>query len=196
MKLETERLILREYTSKDFDGVHQYGQDPDVLKYMLWGPNTKEETRAFLESAILEGQAEPRTSYNLALIQKDIGAMIGGISLTLDRNSAEIGWILKKDAWGKGYATEAAKALIRNGFEVLSIQSIFATCDAENAASYHVIEKCGMKQTQFEKQARLSPHLKPMLRDQRRCAITRTEYQNLMKSNTIHGEKESYGRTV
>lgn len=193
MKLETERLIIREYTLEDFDAIHQYGQDPDVLKYMLWGPNTKEETRAFLENAIQERQVEPRKSYSLALVKKDTQTLIGGISLTIDHDRAEIGWILKKGAWEKGYATEAARTLIRISFEVLEVDAIYATCDAENEASYHVMMKCGMRQIRFEKEARLSPHLKPMLRDQRRCEITRNEF---MKSSTIYGEKESYGRTV
>lgn len=179
MKLETTRLFIRDYQPSDFDAVHHYGQDPDVLRYMLWGPNTIEDTQAFIDRAIWDSQAEPRTTFNLALIDKETHSLIGGISLTHDHDKAEIGWILDQRAWGKGYATEAAQCLIRFGFETLDLTSIYATCDAENIASYKVMLKCAMTQIRVDKEARLSPHLSPVLRDQRLFEITRSTYLSL-----------------
>lgn len=178
MKLDTKRLILRDYDPSDLEAVHHYGQDPQVVKFMLWGPNTLDETQAFIDQSILESQTEPRRSFNLAVIDKSYGLLIGGISLTVDHQRAEIGWILDHDVWGKGYATEAAQAMIHFGFEDLGCDSIFATCDAQNDASYNMMLKCGMTQIAYEKEARLSTHLVPSLRDQRRCEITRAEYLN------------------
>lgn len=196
MKLETTRLILRDYQPSDFDAVHHYSQDPDVLKYMLWGPNTREDTRSFIDQAILDGQAQPRTTFNLALMDKETKALIGGISLTLDQDQAEIGWILDRSAWGKGIATEAAVCLIRFGFDALGLSSIHATCDSENIASYKVMLKCQMTQVRIDKAARLSPYLSPALRDQRLFEITRSRYLSQYKTSTPRGDKESYGRTV
>lgn len=176
MKLETKRLILRDYQLSDLDAVHQYGQDPRVIRFMLWGPNTKDETLAFIDQAILESRQDPRVVFNLAVILKESGKLIGGISLTKEHRKAEIGWILNQDVWGKGYASEAAQTMIRFGFETLKCEAIYATCDVENEASYRVMIKCGMRQIAYEKEARLSPHLIPPLRDQRRCEITKMEY--------------------
>lgn len=173
MKLDTQRLQLRDYLPSDIEAVHHYGQDLQVVKYMLWGPNTKEETQAFINQAITESLIEPRHSYNLAVIEKTSGHLIGGISLSVAQQRAEIGWILDRRSWGKGYATEAAQALIRFGFEELGCTSIFATCDDQNKASYRVMLKVGMAQVAYEKEARLSPHLVPVCRDQRRCEITK-----------------------
>ena len=59
MMLETERLILREFREADFEAVHEYGSDPEVVKYMLWGPNTEQDTREFIRKVLVQ-QKEQR----------------------------------------------------------------------------------------------------------------------------------------
>ena len=181
MRKETDRLILREYTIEDWEAVHVYGCDSDVLRYMLWGPNTPEESKGFVSACLAESNVEPRLVYNLAIELKESGSLIGGVALMLQNNEGEIGWILNKTMWGKGYATEAALGLIRYGFETLGVKKITATCDADNIASYKVMLKCGMTQIGFQKEARLSSHFMG-LRDQRLFELTQTNYLTMALS--------------
>jgi ribosomal-protein-alanine N-acetyltransferase len=173
--METTRLILREYNQNDLMAVHEYCLDPEVLKYMLWGPNSLKETQQFIEMAITESTQVPRSFYNLAIQEKTTGKLIGGISLSHHQGEGEIGWILNTMSWKQGYGTEAAQAMIRFGFESLNLDHINATCDAENTGSSRVMEKCGMIQIEVQKQTRLSSYFQTM-RDQRLFEITRAAY--------------------
>jgi ribosomal-protein-alanine N-acetyltransferase len=144
--ISTDRLVLREFVRDDFEAIHQYASDPEVVKYMPWGPNTRDETRRFIERRIQALVVQPRTDYNLAITIDD--ELIGGCGLVIRSQSnknAEIGYCLKKDMWGKGIATEATASLIRFGFSELRLHRLFALCDTENHGSYHVMEKNGMK---------------------------------------------------
>jgi len=144
--LTSERLVLREFVRNDFDGVHLYASDPEVVKFMPWGPNTRAETRRFIERNIQAQVVKPRTSYELAITIDD--ELIGGCGLTihsLSDKKAEIGYCLRRDMWGKGIATEVAGSLIRFGFEGLGLHRIRALCDTLNHGSYRVMEKNGMQ---------------------------------------------------
>lgn len=176
MRQETARLIVREYTIQDLHEVHAYGSDPVVVKYMLWGPNSIKETQDFIALAISEDAETPRSVYNLAIEHQQTHSLIGGISLHIKNHEAEIGWILNQKAWGQGYATEAAQAMIDFGFEHLSLKRITATCDAENRSSYRVMIKCGMTQFSYQNEVRASSHFSTQKRDQRRFEIARESY--------------------
>lgn len=156
MRLETNRLILRDYELSDVEAVHCYSSDPLTVKYMLWGPNTHAESLNFIKHSIQESKKEPRGSYDLAIIEKSSHHLIGGVSLTLNDNEAEIGWILNRAHWGKGLATEAASALIRFGFIDLKLERISATCDIDNTASYRLMRRCKMTLVCIQKEVRKS----------------------------------------
>ena len=144
--LPSERLVLREFVRDDFDSVHKYASDPEVVKFMPWGPNTRAETRRFIERNIQAQVVKPRTSYELAITID--GELIGGCGLTIHSISdkkAEVGYCLRRDMWGKGIATEVAASLIRFGFEELGLHRIRALCDTMNHGSYRVMEKNGMQ---------------------------------------------------
>ena len=173
--METIRLILREYDQNDLESVHEYCHDPEVLKYMLWGPNSLHDTQQFIDMVISESTQCPRSVYNLAIQEKSSGELIGGISLSHHQGEGEIGWILNRKTWGQGYGTEAAQAMIRFGFESLELTRIIATCDTENTGSSRIMEKCGMIQIEVQKQIRLSSHFQTM-RDQQLFEITRASY--------------------
>jgi len=173
--METTRLILREYTQDDLESIHQYSGDPEVLRYMLWGPNSRNDTLEFIEMCINESTEKPRRIYNFAIQLKETGELIGGISLSLHHDEGEIGWILNKRFWRQSYGTEAAQAMIRFGFESLNLNTITATCDAENTGSYRIMIKCGMTQTAFQVETRLSSYFGSM-RDQRVFEISRAMY--------------------
>src|SRR5579885_1198035 len=135
--LESERLLLRDWKNSDWQAAFEYASDPEVSKYMNWGPNTERETKAFITSAIMSISEKPRLTYELAVVLKEEGKIIGGTGMRLkpEESKAMIGYVFNRSYWGKGLATEAAQRLVRFGFEELNLHRIFATCDAENLGS-------------------------------------------------------------
>ncbi len=147
IQLTTERFLLREYEEADVPAVHAYGSDPEVVRYMLWGPNTEEETREFIRKTRTESEQQPRKNYDLAIATKSDGRLIGGCGLfvkSTDLGEAEIGYVLRRDHWGQGCVTEAAWAMVAFGFEQLGLHRIYARCNPENIGSARVMEKIGM----------------------------------------------------
>ena len=143
--LETRRMILRKFTQDDFDAVHSYASAPENIVYMVWGPNTPEQTRAFIHMAISKAEESPCMDYQYAAVLKGTGRLIGACSLDLSGDDAEIGWILHRDFWKQGYGPEMGKAMLELGFDGLQLHRIIARCDAENYGSYRVMDKIGMR---------------------------------------------------
>ena len=142
--LNTGRLILREFTTEDFDAVHKYATDPEVYKYQPWGPNTVDDTKDFIQGAISRRLKSPRVDYELAVEHPEVG-LIGGCGIYgFEVWKAEIGYTLRRDMWGKGYGTEVVATLIHFGFHQLGLHRVEASCDTRNIASYRVMEKNGM----------------------------------------------------
>ena len=83
LPLETERLLLREYLAEDWRKVHEYATDPLVVRYMPFGPNTEEETKAFVEQSMSAVEEDPRKIYFLAVALKADGLLIGGCGLRI-----------------------------------------------------------------------------------------------------------------
>ncbi|MFS0724618.1 GNAT family N-acetyltransferase [Paenibacillus sp. 1P07SE] len=145
IRIETDRLLLREYTPEDAAAVHRYASDPAVATYMIWGPNSWEETEQFVERVIGMQQQQPRLDYELAVVLKASGELIGGCGLHLmEPAQGEIGYCLHPDHWQKGYASESAAALLRLGFGEFGLHRIYATCRPDNLGSARVMEKVGM----------------------------------------------------
>ena len=155
--LETERLLLREFEEDDWKAVHEYGSDPEVCKHVSWGPNTEEDSRAFVARALSDQQEEPRMHYNFALVLKSDNLLIGSCGLHVSSPERREGWIgysFNRRFWGQGYATEAARAVLGFGFRELKLHRIFATCDPVNVSSARVLEKIGM-----QREGRLREHM-------------------------------------
>ena len=146
--VETERLRLRDFRWSDEADVNAYASRPDVSRFMDWGPNTEDETKAFLNRHI-EAQARwPRTDVGLAMALKSDDRVIGSIRLWVvdeENPTAEIGYSLNGAYWRQGLTSEAARALIRVGFETLGLHRIVATCDVRNRGSWGVMRKLGMR---------------------------------------------------
>lgn len=148
MFLETERLIIREFSPDDFDDVHAYSSDYENVRHMMFGPNTPEQTRAYLEVQCPEEMnAVPRMHYNFALQEKSSGRVIGGISLHLNwrRDDGILGAILNCHDYGKGYATEGLRGVLEIAFTQLGLHRVHGICDVDNASVIHVFEKVGMR---------------------------------------------------
>jgi len=146
--LQTTRIKLRELEPKDWQAVSDYASDLEVVRFMNWGPNTKEDTKNFIKRAIVTRTAKPRQSYSLAVVLKEENKLIGGCGITIsdpDNREGWIGYVFNRHYWGRGYATETARALIAFGFRQLGLHRIYATCDPANTASARVMEKGGMQ---------------------------------------------------
>jgi len=148
LPLLTERLELRDFREGDVDFVHAWACDPEVVRFMGWGPNTVEQTREFLQRKFAERTGEPRSAWDLAVINRSTDRLIGSVGLRLDdtRQQAALGYCYHQDAWGQGFATEAALVILRFGFEELGLHRIHASADARNGASVRVLDKIGMRQ--------------------------------------------------
>lgn len=145
MEINSERLKLREITQEDFQAVHEYASDPETVKYMPFGPNTKEETQEFINRNLKRQQEKPRTDYGLGIILKHENRLIGACGMhSVTEIQASIGYTLNRSYWGHGYATEVAKALVGYLFCELGVHRVFASCDPRNLASIRVLEKVGM----------------------------------------------------
>jgi ribosomal-protein-alanine N-acetyltransferase len=147
LPLHTVRLTLRDFVAEDWLAVHSYAADADVSRYMEWGPNDTTATRAYIERVLVMQQEAPRHNFALAIALRADGRVIGGCGIHVSNQRNREGWlgyVLCRDCWGQGYASEAARALLGFGFGPLGLHRIFATCDPRNLASARVLEKIGM----------------------------------------------------
>ncbi len=142
---ETDRLRLRRPVPADAEAIFLgYAQDPEVTKYLTWLPNRQiEETRAFLR-ACLAAWGEGK-SFQWAIVRKEDDQFLGMVGLRVDGHKLEMGYVLAKSYWGKGYMTEAVVALIDWALKQKEVYRVWAVCDVENRASARVMEKAGMQ---------------------------------------------------
>ena len=176
MEIETPRLILREYAPQDFDRVHIYGRDPEFSRYEEWGPNTEADTRKFVRDMVLQASDQSRWKFDLAICLKEDGLLIGGCGIRRESpNSsvANLGWAVNPSYQRKGFASEAAQALIRFGFEELRLHLIYATCDSRNTPSERVMMKIGLTPAGVIPGHKMQ---KGILRDTLRFEISRNHY--------------------
>ncbi len=153
LTLDTPRLTLRPANTGDFEAVHAYAGSPENTHYMAWGTNDERATREYLRGSEKAWSREDVRDYEFVMAEKATGRVIGGCGLYLD--GANLGWILHRDYWGRGYTTEAARAMIGYAFGNLGVRRLTATCDAENVGSWRVMEKCGMRREACFKKAQL-----------------------------------------
>jgi len=149
MILTTKRLILREFEEGDWRAVLAYQSHPLYLRYYPWTHRTEQDVRVFVRRFLAQREEEPRTKFQLAITLAPNGQLIGNAGIrmkTPDAREADIGYELDPRYWGRGYATEAAGALLAFGFRELKLHRVWAQCIAENTASAHVLEKIGMRQ--------------------------------------------------
>ena len=149
MHLESERLLLREFTLADWPAVNAYTSDPIVVQYMAFGPTTEAQTREHLSQCLATATEKPRRIYELAVVLRAEHKLIGTATLALhphEPRHASFSYLLHRQYWGHGYATEAMRRLIGFGFSVLQLHRLEDTCETRNQASARVMEKLGMRQ--------------------------------------------------
>ena len=146
--LETERLVLRRLTVDDLDDLFSLYHGPDVRKYYSEGIPSYEETRQELEWMINHCYA--KYGFGMwATIEKKTGKFMGRCGLTpMDiegREEIEVGYMLAREYWGRGLATEAARAILHYGFEQVGLVRLICVINPGNQASGRVAEKIGMR---------------------------------------------------
>lgn len=165
--IETEQLYLRLLTLDDFDDLYALFRDPAVMRYVGAGvPLSREESETTFLSIIKHW--ERHGFGRLAAIDKRTHRFVGFGGLRSLIGTPEVVYHLAASQWGRGLATEIAKASLRYGFEQHNFERIVAIAKPENRASFHVMEKVGMK---YEK------HTDYYGMDVVQYAISRNEYQ-------------------
>ncbi|CAN5483865.1 GNAT family N-acetyltransferase [soil metagenome] len=136
-------LILREWTAEDLDIFSDIHAHPEVAKYIGPGrPRTREESLARMHLTLNHYEAHGFGMW--AADSRESGQMIGRCGLQPLGDDIEIGWTFAREAWGRGYATEAARAVLEFAFQHASLERIVAVAVKENTASINIMWKLGM----------------------------------------------------
>ena len=161
LKIEGERIYLRDYLSADLHHYHEWISNDALMQYVNFDKTQSlEESGIKLEEAVRESQNPGgRSRYFLAVLSKQTGEFMGNCGIIIkerheDSGIGDMGYILLEKFWGKGYATEIANLLIGFGFHELRLHKISATCDERNKASERVMIKCGLEKEGVLKQYR------------------------------------------
>jgi len=145
MLFSTKHLTLRDFTIADFDVFAALMADPEVMRFSLKGPLSKEEAKEYFQKRVIDHYA--KYGFGLwAIFRKDqfIG-FAGLISQNVDgKEEIELAFRLDPKYWGKGYATEAAKEICRYAFETLKCERLISIVDPKNERSLKVVQRVGM----------------------------------------------------
>ncbi|MDZ5783282.1 GNAT family N-acetyltransferase [Marinococcus luteus] len=175
--LETSRLRLRALRYSDLEDIYEYASNPLVSRNVLWDTHrSRGETKDFLDITMNSYKYGDRAPFGIE--RKDSGKVIGTIDFVhWDRGHAngEIGYTLAPDHWNQGFGSEAAREIIRFGFEDMGLHRIEARCFTENTASAKVMEKVGMV---HEGTLRRSLLIQGVRRDVMIYAILKTEWKS------------------
>ena len=171
---DTARLVLRGWRDDDLEPLAALDADPDVMRYIGDGSvRGREETAAWLARS---RQHWADAGYGLFAVElRDTGELAGWVGLAVPGflpevlPAVEIGWRLGKRFWGRGIATEAAREVLRFGFQDVGLDRLVSICHVDNHASARVMTKLGMRE---ERRTTVPAHGGPV----RVLAIARDEY--------------------
>ncbi|HEY80869.1 MAG TPA: N-acetyltransferase [Anaerolineae bacterium] len=174
--LETSRLILRPFREADIPDIVALLQERDIHRMITDIPYPYSEQNAREWLAHQQKSREEGTEYTFAVMRKEDQQLLGAIKIRPDmrHRKAEVGYWIGKPYWGRGYATETLKAILRFGFETLALNRVYATHFAENPASGRVMQKAGMT---YEGAMRQAIYKNGHFRDSLIYAILREEWE-------------------
>jgi RimJ/RimL family protein N-acetyltransferase len=146
---DTERLVLRRFTADDIDNLVELDSDPQVMFFVTGGRATpRAEVEAEVLPAFLDYYRTGDGYGFWAVVEKGTGEFLGWVHFRPDEHDSpddpELGYRLRRTAWGKGYAAEASRVLIDRGFRDFGVRRVHAETMVVNTASRRVMEKCGM----------------------------------------------------
>jgi RimJ/RimL family protein N-acetyltransferase len=144
-ELETERLLLRGFTDADLDGWAAICADPEVMRW-VGDPLGMSRERAWRDIAYMAGHWELRSFGQWAVFEREGGALVGRTGLIRPEGwpGLEVGWLMARASWGRGYAPEAAAAAIEWGRDAIGLEHVISLIEDHNKASQRVAEKLGM----------------------------------------------------
>ncbi|MEV4460058.1 GNAT family protein [Microbispora sp. NPDC049633] len=147
--ITTPRLVLRPFAEADLDDLHAFHSLPEVTRHLYWDARTREETKAALDRKIAcASLGEDGDVLSVAAALAGGGPVIGDLTLFLrsrEHRQGEIGFVFNPACQGRGLATEAAREILRIGFEGLGLHRVHGNCDARNTASARLMERLGMR---------------------------------------------------
>lgn len=163
--LETDRLRLRHSVMEDAEAIFaEYAQDAEVTKYLTWRPTGNiEDTREHLRTSATawkEGKA-----FQWVILRKEDDQLLGAVGVRVDGHKVELGYVLARRFWGKGYMTEAVRAVVNWALKEEEVYRIWAVCDVENPASARVMEKAGMRREGILRRWTIHPNRSDESRD-------------------------------
>ncbi len=156
--LKSERLGFRNWNKNDLVAFAQINGDKEVMEYFP-NPLSESETAEFIDRLIKHYETNKFNYFATELLAT--GELIGFVGLAYQTYetdftpAVDIGWRLKKSAWGKGYATEGANKCLAFAFNELNLSKVISTCTAKNKKSEHLMKKIGMKKVKEFKHPRL-----------------------------------------
>lgn len=148
VRIETPRLLLREFTVADTPALAAIEGDADVVRYLAFDARSPDVVRQKIDESIRDRAASPRSTFDLAVMLRTADAFIGRCGFAVRRpehREAEIWWVFSPSARGQGYATEAATALLDFAFGAVGCHRVFADCDPRNLPSCALARRLGMK---------------------------------------------------
>lgn len=138
--VETERLVLRPLQPADVDLLTELDRDPVVMRYITGGqPTPRDEVEAVVRRSL---------GHRWVAVERDSAAFVGWFALRPSagaEDERELGFRLRRAAWGRGYATEGSRALLRIGFETWGLRRVWAQTMTVNTRSRRVLERCGLR---------------------------------------------------
>jgi RimJ/RimL family protein N-acetyltransferase len=144
LTLQGDRILLRDFVPPDREPFLALEVDEAMFTYMKFRIDRGSAESVLLPRLLQEPHLDPRPSYNLVVEDAKGFSGWAGIDRIQGRDSAQFGWYLRSDRWGRGYATEATRLLLDFGFSVLNRATMWATVDPDNVASLRVLGKSGL----------------------------------------------------
>lgn len=145
--LNTDRLDLRPFAPGDLEDVYAFRRLPEVAAYIYTPVQSREEVAARLTEKA-SWTALDDNGISLAVVLRETGTVIGDVNLgwwNQDNLTGELGYVFNPAFGGRGYAGEAAREILRYGFEEAGLHRIIGRCDGDNTASWRLMERLGMR---------------------------------------------------
>lgn len=145
--IRTAHLTVRELAHDDLPRFLLMSSDPDVVRFLSFGPTSEAEARGMIDFAVASASERPRTHYVLAVDDATTAELIGSCGLALSDDEpadAEISFAFCKDAWGHGYGVEVLRALIDLAFDSLGLSRVYGQAHPGNRHSIAAMERSGM----------------------------------------------------
>lgn len=163
-RVVTERLVLRRPTAGDAPNVYAYARDPEVTRLLAFPTHRSvADTERFLADCPIRWEKGEEFCWIITL--KDADDCIGAIGCRMGTHGPDIGYVLARPYWGRGYMSEAVRAVVEWASALPDVHRVWAYCDVDNAASARVLEKVGMSREGVLRKWSVSPNVSPTPRD-------------------------------